>query len=58
MPNYVLSIIVCILGLLIYLIVPRDKHPNAAAPALYAFAVGLLAFLLQIGTVALPHLGH
>lgn len=58
MPNYALSLIVSIVGLLMYVFVPTDKHPHVSAPALYAFAVGLLVFLLLFGPVVLPVFRH
>lgn len=41
-----LSLVVCIVGLLIYCFVDAAKHPHAPALALHMFWVGLLAFLL------------
>ena len=41
-----LSLIICVIGMVIYYFNDQAKHPKVDALALYAFACGLLAFLL------------
>lgn len=50
-----LSLLICLIGLVVYAI---TVNPKAATIALHCFWVGLLCFLLEVGSgriVALPH---
>jgi len=51
-----LSLLVCILGLLIYLISNNPQLPKLSEVGRLMFFAGLLAFLLRFTADMLPHL--
>lgn len=48
--SILLSLLVCLLGLVVYLI---TAHPKASEVGKISFAMGLLAFLLTVGHATL-----